>query len=79
MNKRLWPLELSAIMTFGVLAVFTLSVSITWKERSRLIAENQQLREEVAYYMELNKYLGSVATETQHPACPCYDTLASSR
>lgn len=48
MNRRLWSLELSAVMTFGVLAILTLATGISWKERSQIIARNQQLRAELA-------------------------------
>lgn len=48
MRRRLWPLELSAIMTFGVLSILTLSQGLAWKERARLIAENERLRWQVA-------------------------------
>jgi Mg2+/citrate symporter len=41
-------LELSAIMTFGVLAILTLSTSLAWRERARLIAENERLQQQVA-------------------------------
>ena len=45
MRQRLCPLELSGIMTFAVLAILTLTTSLAWKERARLLAENQRLSE----------------------------------
>jgi hypothetical protein len=47
MRRRLWPLELSAVMTFGVLAILTLSQGLAWKERARLLGENDQLRRQI--------------------------------
>jgi hypothetical protein len=60
MSKRLWPLELSAIMTFGVLAILTLSTGIAWKERVQLLAENERLKGTIAHPVQLNDHLGSV-------------------
>jgi hypothetical protein len=48
MRHRLWPLELSAIMTFGVLAILTLSSGLAWRERTRLISDNERLQQQVA-------------------------------
>ena len=48
MRNRLWPLELSAVMTFGVLAILTLTTGLAWKERARLIADNERLQQQVA-------------------------------
>ena len=47
MNRRLWPFELSGVMTFGVLAILTLASGISWKERGRLVSENQRLHWEL--------------------------------
>jgi hypothetical protein len=47
MNRRLWSLELSAVMTFGLLGILTLTSGISWKERGRLISENQRLHWEL--------------------------------
>ena len=47
MNRRLWSFELSAVMTFGMRGILTLTSGITWKERGRLISENQRLSGEL--------------------------------
>ena len=47
MNRRLWSFELSAVMTFGVLGILTLTSGISWKERGRLVSENQRLHWEL--------------------------------
>lgn len=60
MGKRLWPLELSAIMTFAVLAIITLSSGIAWKERAQLIAEKEELNQEIQLFRYLNAQLESV-------------------
>jgi hypothetical protein len=44
MNRRLWPLELTSVMTFGVLGILTIASGISWKERGRLISENERLQ-----------------------------------
>jgi hypothetical protein len=41
-------LELSAIMTFGLLAILTLSTGLAWRERAQLIADNESLQRQVA-------------------------------
>jgi hypothetical protein len=48
MNRRLWSLELSAVMTFGVLGILTLTTGISWKERAQIMACNQELRAELS-------------------------------
>ena len=45
MRQRFCPLELYAIMTFAVLAILTLTTGLAWKERARLLAENERMRE----------------------------------
>ena len=47
MNRRLWSFELSAVMTFGVLAILALASGISWKERSQLISRNERLQWEL--------------------------------
>lgn len=47
MNRRLWPLELTSVMTFGVLGILTIASGISWKERGRLISENERLQSEL--------------------------------
>jgi hypothetical protein len=59
MDRRLWPFELSAIMTFGVLATLTLSTGVAWKERTRLIAENAHLQAQLTH---AHPHLDSVAS-----------------
>jgi hypothetical protein len=34
-------------MTFGVLAILTLTSGIAWKERGKLISQNERLRREL--------------------------------
>jgi hypothetical protein len=54
LRQRFCPLELSAIMTFALLAILTLTTGMAWKERSRLVAENTELRERMDLVLYLN-------------------------
>ena len=65
MNRRLWSLDLSAVMTFGVLAILTLTTGISWKERARIITHNQQLQAELARLTPEYKLAASDETEVR--------------
>jgi len=53
MRQRFYPLELSAVMTFALLAILTLTTGLAWKERARLLADNERMREWFAPLAEL--------------------------
>lgn len=47
--KPLEPLQLSAIITFGILGTMAMAAGLSWKERALLISENERLRWQVTH------------------------------
>ena len=81
LRQRFCPLELSAIMTFALLAILTLTTGLAWKERSRLVTENEELRERVALVLYLNaeSWSSDVRAGNRRPAVGHETTLLAHR
>lgn len=63
--KPLRPLRLSAVITFGLVAILTMSAGLSWKERMGLIREIERLRCQMAYPVHPKRQIRGLEEEAQ--------------
>jgi hypothetical protein len=67
--KPLQPLNLSPIMTFGLVATLALSAGAWWKDRVRLHQEIERLHWQMSYPVHPNRQMRDLGEDSQLVGC----------
>ena len=73
--KPLQPLNLSPIMTFGLVATLALSAGAWWKDRVRLQREIERLHWQMSYPVHPNRQMRDFEQDAQLVGYECRPSL----